>query len=1264
MDKVIHSETDDASGHVWQCQDTTYDEGAASGVSIPGAGYPTTQKSYTTCGNSATALTSYTAYDQYGNTVATVDALAAANAGLYSSHGCTASGVAYVSASWTAGHYTSCTSYDSTTQNLPLTTINALGQTTKNTYTFANTEPLSTTVDLNGQPTSYGYTYDSTGNETIATKAPGEGGSYTSQQTEHTTCTEDSALPCYEIDTNNSLYSSAITRTFYDQQGRVVETRTPGPTPGDDTVVATVYKDELSATWKTQPFQVPDGSGWLDPSTTKDVNGNAPSWTETFTDALGRTIATRDATYGSSQEPGLACVWGSSETYTACVDFGLETAIGDSSTYDWTTTTDANNHLSESFTDAAGNVRYVQDNSGVASGTVTIVKQTATQYNAIGKPNSVTVTDELPQSGESATTSPTSMTYDDTGRLLSVVDPDQGTFTYTYDQDNHMLSVVQTSGSNSRTTGYNYDLLERLVCEQAGAVGVISWNGACSGGSTLIQNTYDTTVLGVQGTSDYPVGLLTQSVTTTSYPDGSSATVTEQFQHDQRARLTNEQIQLGLPSSWNVSAGLPVYQEAMSYNDANQVTTTSTTEGSAGYSFTSVYDPTNGVQQGLSNSSLSTANLATVSYNEYAELSGITLLNGASSSPTSVASEQYGYDANQRPITLSTSWLPGSGNSGQIVGQNRSYDNVGNVTSLATTFAPIPGQTGSGGAQTENFCYDEQNRLVWAGNSGTQPGAGSGTCGSGALANSLSGASYSAPYTYTNLGQIWQGPLNHQGSQQQYLYCNSNAPHQLTGIYPLGTTCSTRSSATPVYSAAYDPWGNQTTRTTGGVIGTLSYDQSNRLTEWNAGANSQEFYVYDATGNRILKRSITGTSTTLAVYSFGLEEDDYSGTGVLTTQTHYYNLASHLIGSTTGATTTYYMTDGLDSVLTAFGQSAIEGEQVYGPFGASSYQSGLINTAKGYTDQVHDGVSGLDYYVARYYDPVMGMFLSVDTVQGNQQGMDPYQYVGDNPETHNDPSGHCWPWCTMLAGAIAGAVIGAGISAISQAASDHGVNWGEVGKAAIVGGITGGIAGLAGPGAPVAQILGTAATAPVAAGFAALGAVAGAAGNAAGQVANNALHGQSLGNGVGQAALVGGVTGAAFGALQIATPLGRTIAGPLFSRFGRAMTFTLDNAATSDADAELAQQFVDASNDLLVRGVRLVRTAVSPALRRAATADANVWAAAQDFRPPGMVAGHIPDTTWSGVPEPPGGYMWLPRGMNSSFGAQARWFLPYGTRPS
>jgi uncharacterized protein RhaS with RHS repeats len=51
-------------------------------------------------------------------------------------------------------------------------------------------------------------------------------------------------------------------------------------------------------------------------------------------------------------------------------------------------------------------------------------------------------------------------------------------------------------------------------------------------------------------------------------------------------------------------------------------------------------------------------------------------------------------------------------------------------------------------------------------------------------------------------------------------------------------------------------------------------------------------------------------------------------------------------------------------------------------------------------------VKGLDYYNAWYYDPAAGVFLSADTVQGNMQGMNPYGYVGGNPETDTDPTGH------------------------------------------------------------------------------------------------------------------------------------------------------------------------------------------------------------------------------------------------------------------
>src|SRR5579885_1572455 len=127
-----------------------------------------------------------------------------------------------------------------------------------------------------------------------------------------------------------------------------------------------------------------------------------------------------------------------------------------------------------------------------------------------------------------------------------------------------------------------------------------------------------------------------------------------------------------------------------------------------------------------------------------------------------------------------------------------------------------------------------------------------------------------------------------------------------------------------------------------------------------------------------------------------------------------------LIGTFDGTNTTFFMTDGLGSVVASFsntaGSAAVLGNQTYEPYGKSQYQQGSMGTSKGYTGQYTDNLSGLDYYGARYYDPVAGVFLSPDSVQGNESGMNPYAYVAGNPETLTDPTGQriadCWnPQC-------------------------------------------------------------------------------------------------------------------------------------------------------------------------------------------------------------------------------------------------------------
>ncbi|MGH2495037.1 MAG: RHS repeat-associated core domain-containing protein, partial [Ktedonobacteraceae bacterium] len=119
-------------------------------------------------------------------------------------------------------------------------------------------------------------------------------------------------------------------------------------------------------------------------------------------------------------------------------------------------------------------------------------------------------------------------------------------------------------------------------------------------------------------------------------------------------------------------------------------------------------------------------------------------------------------------------------------------------------------------------------------------------------------------------------------------------------------------------------------------------------------------------------------------------------------------LAGHLLGSLDSNGTQFYLSDAQGSLVSSFtnaaGGATMKSNQVFGPYGNTRYNAGSLNTAKGFIGQYNDG-TGLDYFNARYYDPIVGVFLSADTVQGNAQGMNPYGYGNGNPETHSDPTG-------------------------------------------------------------------------------------------------------------------------------------------------------------------------------------------------------------------------------------------------------------------
>jgi RHS repeat-associated protein len=177
----------------------------------------------------------------------------------------------------------------------------------------------------------------------------------------------------------------------------------------------------------------------------------------------------------------------------------------------------------------------------------------------------------------------------------------------------------------------------------------------------------------------------------------------------------------------------------------------------------------------------------------------------------------------------------------------------------------------------------------------------------------------------------------------------------------------------------------------------------------NVSNTNQEWYVYDASGNRVLKRSTNGSGTTMTVYAFGLEDHLYSGTGTNQANTYYYFLGGQLIGTLNANGTYFLLTDALGSIVSTISWSvnsaAAQGNQLFGPYGSPRYYAGNSTTTRGFTGQYNDALTTLDYFNARYYDPVAGVFLSADLVQGNATGMNPYGYVGGNPETYADPTG-------------------------------------------------------------------------------------------------------------------------------------------------------------------------------------------------------------------------------------------------------------------
>ncbi len=406
-----------------------------------------------------------------------------------------------------------------------------------------------------------------------------------------------------------------------------------------------------------------------------------------------------------------------------------------------------------------------------------------------------------------------------------------------------------------------------------------------------------------------------------------------------------------------------------------------------------------------------------------------------------------------------------------------------------------------------NYTHDGLGRIKTVSNGTTNVASGFGYHASGAVSG----------YTFGN-GQVFSQTLT---ARLQPLRLRSvsgvntaldltygyNNRGQVTSIIDLATTGNDRTygydpmgrltSATGPWGAGsyvYDPLSNLRSKTLGIRTVAVSYDSLNRASYINdnvatnrtlgydprgnvkfVGAQTMVYdrsdqpiilsgtivgnYIYD--GNKKRVKSTAGGSTIYNIYDASgslVHIDDLTAPKKIT---YVDKLARMTQLGTTTPVTTYLHHDHLGSAVSGTLQSgSVNWTEAYTPFGEKLLDPLANRDQASFTGHIDDQLTGLTYMQARYYEPVIGRFLSVDPVTFLSSGENPnyfnsYAYTFNDPVNLTDPNGEC-PMCI---GALSSVVLGAVIrgatggdifdgKAIAADAALGAVGAGIVGKAA------------------------------------------------------------------------------------------------------------------------------------------------------------------------------------------------------------------------